>query len=157
MLKSIISTLEAESGASRELWASSSRRNMTRLLEEESNREREQHTRGPLLISCPLQTNDNESTQHFRIIMLQKKRQHLPCSPQLECRTRRHGHNKSVVNTERNWNRQDAVTPFVGEDNLLDVMGLQLLNVQVPSFEQKKKQQQVTYHASPWTGAFSRK
>ena len=47
-------------------------------------------------------------------------------------------------------------TPFVGEDNLPDVMGLQLLNVQVPSLEQKTKQQ-VTYHASPWTGVFSRK
>ena len=71
-------------------------------LEEESNREREQHTRGPLLISSPLQTNDNESRQYSRIIMLQTKSQHLPCSSQLECRTRRHGHIKSVVTTKRN-------------------------------------------------------
>ena len=38
-------------------------------LEEESNREREQHTRRPLLIPSPLQTNDNEPRQYSRIII----------------------------------------------------------------------------------------
>ena len=38
---------------------------------------------------------------------------------------------------------------------LPDVMGLQLLNVQVPSLEQDGTT--ATFNASPWTGAFSRK
>ena len=45
-------------------------------------------------------------------------------------------------------------TPFEGDEKLPDVMGLQLINVQVPSL---KTQQQATYHADPWTGAFGRK
>ena len=81
-------------------------------LEKESNREREQHTRGPLLISSSLQTNDNESRQYSRIIMLQKKSQHLPCSPQLECKTRR-GHNKSVAT--------GPVCPWLTERNIIEI------------------------------------
>ena len=73
-----------------------------------------QHLRngGPLLISSSLQTNDNESRQYSRIIMLQKKSQHLPCSPQLECKTRR-GHNKSVAT--------EPVCPWLTERNIIEI------------------------------------